>query len=68
MMILFVSIVKKKSNLYIISKFLKKLSLWRIPKILVIHFKRFTFGTYKKEKLKQNLIFKQNLDISNFTK
>lgn len=52
MKILTVLIVKKKGILKINeSKFSKKFELWKIPKILVIHLKRFTFGTFRKEKL-----------------
>lgn len=35
----------------------KKFAIWRIPQILVIHLKRFHYGKYKREKIRQNVIF-----------
>jgi hypothetical protein len=34
-----------------------------MPKILVIHLKRFTYGTFRKEKLNHNIVFPIN-DLS----
>ena len=33
----------------------KKFSFWKLPKILVFHLKRFSFGTFRKEKLNNKL-------------
>ena len=57
MMILIAHIAKKKGIFKIISKCTKKFDLYKIPKILVIHLKRFTFGQFRKEKLNQNIVF-----------
>jgi ubiquitin C-terminal hydrolase len=46
----------------------RKLEIWRVPKILVIHLKRFLFGTYRREKLSHNVIFPEKLDLGPFVK
>jgi len=33
------------------TKSTKKFVIWRLPKILVIHLKRFAFGKYRREKI-----------------
>jgi Ubiquitin C-terminal hydrolase len=51
------------------TKSTKKFVFWRLPKILVIHLKRFLFGKFKREKINQNVIFPvDNLDLSEFIK
>ena len=50
---------KRKSN--------KKFQIWRVPKILVIHLKRFHFGKTRREKIRQNVIFPvEGLDLKPF--
>jgi ubiquitin C-terminal hydrolase len=48
-------------------KFKKGFVIWRLPKVLVIHLKRFHFGKYKKEKITQSVKFPvKNLNLSEF--
>ena len=48
-------------------KFKKNFVIWRLPKVLVIHLKRFHYGKYKKEKITQSVRFPiKNLDLSEF--
>ena len=35
----------------------KKFAIWRVPKILVIHLKRFHYGKYRREKIRHNVVF-----------
>jgi ubiquitin carboxyl-terminal hydrolase 2/21 len=45
----------------------KKFVIWRAPKILVIHLKRFHFGKTRREKIRQNVIFPvEGLDLKQF--
>ncbi|XWS73790.1 hypothetical protein CRYUN_Cryun02cG0159600 [Craigia yunnanensis] len=45
----------------------KKLDLWRLPEILVIHLKRFSFNRFLKNKLETYVDFPiGNLDLSNY--
>lgn len=47
----------------------KKFVIWRLPKILVIHLKRFHYGKFRKEKLNNNIIFPVNcLDLSDLVR
>ncbi|KAL1568811.1 ubiquitinyl hydrolase 1 [Salvia divinorum] len=47
----------------------KKLDLWRLPDILVIHLKRFSYSKWLKNKLDTNVDFPiQNLDVSKYVK
>ena len=42
----------------------KKMSLWKLPKILIFHFKRFNFSKYRKEKLNHSVKFPvRNLNL-----
>lgn len=50
-------------------KFKKNFAIWRLPKVLVIHLKRFHYGKFKKEKIRNSVVFPvQNLDLSDFVK
>ncbi len=40
--------------------------MFRLPKILVIHLKRFTYGKWKKDKIIGDVEFGQNIDLSRF--
>lgn len=43
----------------------KKLDLWRLPEILVIHLKRFSYSRFSKNKLETDVDFPvDNLDLS----
>ena len=45
----------------------KRFVIWKLPNILVIHFKRFSFSTYRKEKLNSNVIFPvDTIDLKEF--
>lgn len=45
----------------------KKLDLWRLPEILVIHLKRFQYSRFMKNKLDTYVDFPvDNLDLSNY--
>lgn len=45
----------------------KKLNLWRLPKILVVHLKRFNFGKFRREKIDTYVRFPvKNLDLNKF--
>lgn len=45
----------------------KKLDLWRLPEILVIHLKRFSYSRFLKNKLETDVDFPvDNLDLSNY--
>lgn len=45
----------------------KKLDLWRLPEILVIHLKRFSYSRYLKNKLETYVDFPiHDLDLSNY--
>ncbi|XP_008811872.2 ubiquitin carboxyl-terminal hydrolase 9-like [Phoenix dactylifera] len=47
----------------------KKLDLWRLPEILVVHLKRFSFSRYLKNKLDTFVNFPvHNLDLSKYVK
>ena len=46
------------------SKAKKKLVIWRLPKILVIHIKRFNFRKFGSDKLNHRVSFPENLDMS----
>ncbi|KAJ8451081.1 hypothetical protein Cgig2_026890 [Carnegiea gigantea] len=47
----------------------KKLDLWRLPEILVIHLKRFSYSRYLKNKLDTFVSFPiRNLDLSKYVK
>ncbi|KAK9668450.1 hypothetical protein RND81_13G061300 [Saponaria officinalis] len=47
----------------------KKLDLWRLPEILVIHLKRFSYSRYLKNKLDTFVTFPiQNLDLGKYVK
>lgn len=47
----------------------KKLDLWRLPEILVIHLKRFSYSRYFKNKLDTFVSFPtQNLDLGKYAK
>ncbi|KAH9617823.1 hypothetical protein KSS87_005885 [Heliosperma pusillum] len=47
----------------------KKLDLWRLPEILVIHLKRFSYSRYSKNKLDTLVNFPiQNLDMGKYSK
>ena len=35
----------------------KKFAIWKIPNILVIHLKRFHYGKFRREKIRQNVTF-----------
>lgn len=51
------------------TKSTKRFVIWRLPKILVIHLKRFHYGKFRKEKLSNNVIFPvDNLDLSEFVR
>ena len=47
-----------------VSKAKKKLVIWRLPKILVIHIKRFNFRKFGSDKLNHRVSFPENLDMS----
>jgi ubiquitin C-terminal hydrolase len=50
-------------------KFKKGFVIWRLPKVLVIHLKRFHYGKYRKEKITHDVRFPvKNLDLSEFVK
>jgi ubiquitin carboxyl-terminal hydrolase 2/21 len=50
-------------------KFKKCFVIWRLPKVLVIHLKRFHYGKYKKEKITQNVRFPvHDLNLTEFVK
>ena len=51
-----------------VSKAKKKLVIWRLPKILVIHIKRFNFRKFGSDKLNHRVSFPEFLDMSQFTK
>ena len=45
----------------------KKIFLWRLPKILVIHLKRFNFGRFRREKIDTLVRFPlKNLDLRRY--
>ena len=45
----------------------KKIDIWRLPKILVLHLKRFQHGKYRRSKVDVNVTFpKTNLDMSQY--
>lgn len=45
----------------------KKFDLWRVPDILIIHLKRFTYDTYRRDKIDSYVDFPlENLDLSPF--
>lgn len=47
----------------------KKFVIQRLPKILVIHLKRFAYGRYRREKITANVTFPvDNLDLSEFVR
>ena len=47
----------------------KKLELWRLPEILVVHLKRFSYSRYMKNKLDTFVNFPvRNLDLSKYVK
>ncbi|KAL6006522.1 ubiquitin-specific protease ubp10, partial [Asimina triloba] len=47
----------------------KKLDLWRLPEILVVHLKRFSYNRYMKNKLDTFVSFPiNNLDLSKYVK
>jgi len=47
----------------------KKLDLWRLPEILVVHLKRFSYSRYMKNKLDTFVNFPvRNLDLSKYVK
>lgn len=51
------------------TSFTKKMTFWRLPRILVIHLKRFNFGRFKRDKLDTSVKFPlKNLDMSMFVK
>ncbi|XP_024985161.1 ubiquitin carboxyl-terminal hydrolase 8-like isoform X2 [Cynara cardunculus var. scolymus] len=46
----------------------KKLDLWRLPEILIIHLKRFSYNQFLKDKLETFVDFPiDNFDLSNYT-
>ena len=45
----------------------KKIDIWKLPKILVLHLKRFQHGKYRRSKVDVNVTFpKTNLDMSQY--
>jgi hypothetical protein len=43
----------------------KKLDLWNLPEVLVLHLKRFSFTTYSRDKVDEEVIFPlEGLDMS----
>ena len=49
------------------TKSLKKFYFSKMPKILVIHLKRFSFGKFKKGKINKSITFPEtNLNLSKF--
>lgn len=51
----------KKTN------FSKQMTFWRLPRILVIHLKRFNFGRFRRDKLDNAVKFPlKDLDLSKF--
>ncbi|XP_072175057.1 ubiquitin carboxyl-terminal hydrolase 4-like [Diadema setosum] len=47
----------------------KKFDLWKLPKVLVIHLKRFSYNRFLRDKLDTMVTFPmENLDMSNFVK
>lgn len=49
------------------TKFSKKLTFWRLPRVLVIHLKRFNFGRFRRDKLDNAVKFPlKDLDLSQF--
>jgi len=49
------------------TSFSKKLTFWRLPRILVIHLKRFNFGRFRRDKLDNAVKFPlKDLDLSKF--
>ena len=44
----------------------RKFLIWKLPKILVVHLKRFAFGPTRKQKLTYNVSFPLILDMSIF--
>eukprot|EP01016_Furgasonia_blochmanni_P046622 TRINITY_DN6746_c0_g1_i8.p3 TRINITY_DN6746_c0_g1~~TRINITY_DN6746_c0_g1_i8.p3 ORF type:complete len:155 (+),score=33.87 TRINITY_DN6746_c0_g1_i8:60-467(+) len=51
------------------SKVSRKLSIWRLPEVLVVHLKRFDFGRFRREKINTRVRFPvNNLDLRSFVK
>lgn len=51
------------------TSFTKKMTFWRLPRILVIHLKRFNFGRFRRDKLDNSVKFPlKDLDLSPFVK
>ena len=42
----------------------KKLELWRLPDVLVLHLKRFEYTQHRREKLETEVIFQHELDLT----
>ena len=50
-------------------KFKKAFAIWRLPKVLVVHLKRFHYGKFKKEKIRHCVNFPvENLDLTDYVK
>jgi len=45
----------------------RKLSLFRLPRVLVLQLKRFSYGKWRKEKINTRVSFPDQLDLSAFT-
>lgn len=45
----------------------RKLSLFRLPRVLVFQLKRFSYGKWRKEKINTRVSFPDELDLSRFT-
>ena len=60
---------KCKRKLFIISELresTKKLAIFRLPKVLVIQLKRFSYGKWRKEKINTKINFPNELDLRSF--
>lgn len=44
----------------------KQLSIFRFPKVLVLHLKRFSYGSYRRSKLNTTIAFPSRLDLSQY--
>ena len=44
----------------------RKLSLFKLPRVLVVHLKRFAYGRWKKEKVSTQVSFSERLELSKY--
>jgi len=45
----------------------RKFVMWKLPDILVIHFKRFKFSSWRSSKISKSVEFPMKLDLSKLT-